>query len=159
MKRKWWPLAVFVIAGPWMVWALGELGVQEAPGPDSNPRVEAYLAAVPTEMPLKDATPWCSAFVNWSFQQCGILGTESLLARSWQLWGYPLEKPQLGCVVVLQRGRERWQGHVGFWQGYASPDDIYVLGGNQSDRVCVDRYPRHRLLSYRWPHLSPERIP
>jgi hypothetical protein len=31
------------------------------------------------------------------------------------------------------------------------PDLVYLLGGNQGDRVSVRAYPRKRLLGYRWP--------
>jgi len=99
---------------------------------------------------------WCSAFVNWVMDQVGLEGTNSPAARSWARWGDPLIDPVPGCVAVFWRGsRDGWQGHVGFYAGEVKGGVFHVQGGNQSNRVCVARIKRDRLLAARWPATGP----
>lgn len=136
----------------WLTIARGELGTREAPGSADNPRVLEYLAT--TRLPeamVHDATPWCSAFVNWVFAQANMDRTRSAAARSWLRWGVPIDEPRVGCVVVLTRDAGGpGSGHVGFYVG-STPDEVLVLGGNQNQRVSQRLYARSRVLSYRWP--------
>lgn len=131
--------------------ALGELvaGVAEVPGPASNPRVSEYLRTV--GLGPDDETPWCSAFVNWCFQQVQQAGSGKGNARSWMGWGKPTTNPKPGTVTVFWRGsRDGWQGHVAFYLGEVG-GAVIVLGGNQGDRVSVTAYSKERLLGYREP--------
>ena len=93
-------------------------------------------------------TPWCAAFVNKSLEMAGIPGTDSLLARSFLNYGVPTDNPQMGDLVVFKRGGPSWQGHVGF---YVDEDEtkIYVLGGNQGNKVSIRGYPKKDFLGYR----------
>ncbi|WP_162917676.1 NlpC/P60 family protein [Dongia deserti] len=137
----------------WFSKAREELGVTEIPGDMDNPRIIEYHSATSLKAP-DDETPWCSAFVNWCFQQVGIKGTNLANARSWQTWGQELAEPRLGCVVVLWReNRNSPKGHVAFYVGPddANPQKIRLLGGNQGDRVSIAGYDKSRVLSYRWP--------
>lgn len=43
--------------------AIGELGTEEVDGTNCGPRVNEYKAA--TNLPPKEAWPWCAAFVCW----------------------------------------------------------------------------------------------
>ena len=159
---------------PWYRLALEEqaLSVRENGG---HPRILEYLGTCSDLEPGEgevDSTPWCSAFVNWCFERCGIIGTGSGWARRWAEWGEPLDAPRPGAVAVWARGRASpdepvVKGHVAFVvedQG----DRLLVLGGNQSDRVCTKAYPKrgyladtvegggpvrelYELLGYRWP--------
>lgn len=138
---------------PWLAAALGEIGVSEIAGPESATRVIAYHAAT-TLKATDDAVPWCSAFVNWCMKQAGIAGSGSAAARSWLQWGERIDRPRLGGVAVLSRGTNPAQGHVGLVldeHGGA----LYLLGGNQGDRVGVQPFPSIRVLGYRWPTLAP----
>lgn len=134
----------------WLEAALSELqlGVVEVPGPASNPRIDEYLRGV--GQPSNDEIPWCAAFVAYCLEQSGVLGTGKPSARSYLTWGQPTE-PRVGAVGVLWRGsREGWQGHVGFILDVGDAS-VYLLGGNQSNRVSVSAFPRDRLLGARWP--------
>ena len=150
---------------PWLDVARGELGVKEVRGDEHNPHILEYLASTSIGKwgASRDETPWCSAFVNWCMQggsgprilpilQGFHEGTGSAMARSWLGWGIELEEPRPGCVVVLKRGKPP-QGHVGLYVGEDphSSAHISVLGGNQSDSVCIKQYPKNDVLSYRWP--------
>ena len=137
----------------WLAAARGELGVREVPGEGNNPRVLQYLSTVlKTRLPrfLRDETAWCSAFVNWCMLKAAVLGTDKPNARSWLAWGRGLADPRYGAVCVLKRGVLPWQGHVGFVVAWDA-QSVVLLGGNQSNRVCRMRYPRARVLGYRWP--------
>jgi uncharacterized protein (TIGR02594 family) len=97
--------------------------------------------------------------VNFICKQAGLMRTGSAAARSWLEWGVGLDVPPYGCITVLQRGRGPQPGpevvdapgHVGFFLGMANEMDILLLGGNQSNSVNVSLYPKHRVLSHRWP--------
>lgn len=134
----------------WIAIARAEIGVQEYPGAQHNPRIIEYLRST-TNPATSDETPWCSGFVNWCMRQAGKTGTNSAAARSWLNWGRPLTAPEYGCVVVFDRSdpTNPNAGHVGFYletrgTGYQ------VLGGNQSNKVCVAGYGARRVLGYRW---------
>jgi len=132
--------------------ALNEIGQAEIPGPGNNPRIAEYLKSV--GLPGIDVIPHCAAFVDWCLVQSGVKGTGSGLARSFLHWGFKIEEPKLGCVVVLRRGIDPVKGHVGFFLD-ASRGFIRILGGNQGDRVGINAYSTLRLLDYRWNILIP----
>lgn len=134
---------------PWLEAARQEIGVYEIPGPDqNNERILEYLRT--TSYPqdgLTDEVKWCSAFVNWCLKKCGISGTrEAARAASWHRedWGVSLNAPRVGCLVV-------YSYHVGFYVGDESTASLLLLGGNQSDEVNISTFPKHGVLSYRWP--------
>lgn len=91
----------------------------------------------------------CAAFTGYCLEKAGIESTKKLNARSYLDWGNTTKTPRIGDVVVFWRGKkDGWQGHVGFFVR-AKGDSIYVLGGNQSDMVNIQAYPKSRLLGYR----------
>jgi uncharacterized protein (TIGR02594 family) len=100
---------------------------------------------------------WCAAFVNLILNLNGIPGSESvsnnpLVARSFLRWGTEVKTPKRGDVVVFPRGNNAWQGHVGFYyktEFYNGIEYFIILGGNQSDSVTYERYPRSKALSIR----------
>ncbi len=133
----------------WMTAAWAELGIGEFPGHPDNPRIVAYHNACDDTV-SDDEVPWCSSFVNWAIGRANQPRTRSRAARSWLQWGVPITEPIYGCVCILWReSPESWKGHVGFYLGETG-DDIIMLGGNQGDEVSVRRYPRGRVLGYRW---------
>lgn len=135
------------IVPPWLAIAEGEMGVAELYGSRHNPRIVEYHQAT-TLKAKADEVAWCSAFVNWCLQQLGIKGTKSAAARSWLNYGTPLAQPTYGCIAVFKRGSSAWQGHVAFYL-VEDTEQVLVLGGNQSDKVCVTAMPRSSLLAYR----------
>lgn len=137
----------------WMLIAQQELtrGVHEIPGPESNPRILVYHAATSFQA-TSDEVPWCSSFVNYCLQHAGYEGTRSAAARSWLTWGEPIDDPRYGAIVVLARGKNPAQGHVGFLTGHRESDDkILLLAGNQNDAVSIAAFDPPRVLAYRWP--------
>jgi len=127
--------------------AFKEMNVKEIAGKNHNPRVLQYHNATSLKAST-DEVPWCSSFVNFIAQKCGDKGTNSAAARSWEKWGKKLSKPVPGCIVVFSRGSNPAFGHVAFYL-YESNNNIYVLGGNQSNKVCIAPYAKSRLICYR----------
>jgi uncharacterized protein (TIGR02594 family) len=134
------------------------LDVEEVEGMASNPLVLAMLK-LDARWPKDDATPWCSAFVNFVAWLLGLPRSKSLAARSWLLVGEPIElfeARQSNDVVILKRGSGNQPGpaeinapgHVGFFAGRA-PGEVIVLGGNQGNQVSIQRYPSERVIGVR----------
>jgi len=117
--------------------ALAVYGTQAIPGAESNPAVVEYFREAKHPEVTQDDIPWCAAFMNAIMQRCGLPQTGSLLARSFLDIGVPVTVPQMGDIVVLQRGGENsGLGHVGLFictQG----DKTYLLGGNEDNRVEI----------------------
>ena len=135
---------------PWMPIAFSDLGVREAPGAPSNPRILEYMASTNLrEYPyLPDETDWCAAFVNWNVEQAGIESTGWATVYPWMAWGDEIKTPRRGCVVTFQ-----WDDggqHVAFYLGECG-DHIRALGGNQSNAVWIKSYPKRNVVNYRIP--------
>lgn len=129
--------------------AKGEIGQKEIPGAQHNPRIQEYLKTC--GLNTGDETAWCSAFVNWCVTKAGLKGTDSAAARSWNDWGMQVDAHDVreGDIAVLWRGsRNSWQGHVGFVAKHYFVNGE-LLGGNQSNQVCIQSYPLDRVLSFR----------
>lgn len=143
-----YPLKDDSYVAPWMEIANKELGIQEIAGFKHNLRILQYHEAT-TLKATDDETPWCSAFACWVMEQYKRGSSPaSARARDWLNWGIELKSPIYGCIVVLDRGQGK--GHVGFYVG-STKDGIRLLGGNQSNRVCIEEYGVLRVLGYRFP--------
>ena len=134
---------------PWIIRALNELGVHEIPGPEANKRIIEYDAETKLKA-TSDEVAWCSAFACAMMEWSGIPSPRSARARDWLTWGVGIDKPTYGCVVILSRGVNPAQGHVGF---YMKEDmaTIELLAGNQGDKVCLMDFPKERILGFRLP--------
>lgn len=137
----------------WLTVARGELGTREIEGPKSNSRIVEY-AKVSVGVAAPDSEAWCARFVGWCLEKDGLESTSSTrksTARSYMQWGDQIDEPQPGCIVVFWRGsKSSWQGHVGFFIKQ-NATHVWVLGGNQSNKVSIAKYPKKQLLGYRWP--------
>ncbi len=140
----------------WLDIAEGEFGVSAntVAGKD-NARIIEYHSTT-TLKATNDETPWCSSFVNWVVIQSGKKGTNSAAAASWKTWGTEVKKPKKGCIILIKKkvanatGTTGTGNHVGFYIS-ESPGFVYIIGGNQNDRVGhwnVDT-SKWEVLSYR----------
>lgn len=132
--------------------ALTQYGIKEISGSSHNPEVLKYFKESGFEYVNDDETPWCSGFINWVCHKANYERTDKLNARSWLDIGMAVreEAPEMGDVVVFWRGANPngWQGHVAL---FVSEDEsnYFVLGGNQSNMVCIKPYSKSKLLGFR----------
>lgn len=135
----------------WIKRARDAIGTREIKGSKHNPKILQWWTAIRAPF-TDDETPWCAGFVGGIFESCNIRSTRKANARSYNNWGMGLDKPAYGCVVTFWRGKKNgWSGHVGFVVGQDIKGNLWVLGGNQNDRVKISRYSREKVLEYRWP--------
>lgn len=143
---------------PWIKIARQEIGVKEIRGKVHNKRVIEYHST--TGKAPNDETAWCSSFVNWSLKQVGIKGTNSAQAISWQImhWGVALSTPVYGCIGVRRNHPNGKKGHVAFIVGKTKDGSLIALGGNQSDEVTLQEFPKGFFLYFRYPNNFDEYI-
>ena len=102
---------------------------------------------------------WCAAFANAALRESGYVGTEvvsdnPLLARSFLHYGEEVTTPIRSDIVVLRRGNQSWQGHVGFYVGQKKINGTLhyaLLSGNNEETVDIDWYDANRVLGIRRP--------
>lgn len=135
----------------WLTEARKYLNIEEIKGIEHEPEILKMWDDIKLGGVNDDETPWCAAFVGAVLERVGLQSTRSGWARSYLDWGYELDDPQLGCVVVFARGAK--SGHVGFVVGRDARGWLHVLGGNQGDAVNVKLFDPARVLGYRYPKL------
>lgn len=139
---------------PWLTMALLELEarVKETPGPGETPRINGYHAETAAGVPPGDGdeTYWCSSGLCFCMHRAGLPSTRSKSARSWENYGVRLIQPRRAAITVLSRGSDPRHGHVGLLMHWTR-GDLWLLGGNQGNTWSIARYPRHRLVTLRWP--------
>ena len=134
--------------------ALKYYGTKEIPGDRNNPSILKFFAIAGHQWVNSETTPWCSAFMCYVARQVKAEDTGSLRARSWMSVRDAKSVLRIddlipGDITILWRGqKDSAQGHVAL---YVNSDDhyLYLLGGNQSNSVCIKRYPRYRFLEGR----------
>ncbi len=146
----------------WLNSGLGEIGVHEIKGGTHNKRVIEYMNATKWGTWVHDdETPWCAGFVGWCVVKAGLkemVPPYSLGAKSWLKFGVSAGKPVLGAIAVKSR---RGGGHVGFVVGESRGGKyLYILGGNQGDKVSVRKYLRSVWLDFRVPagYKAPKKL-
>jgi uncharacterized protein (TIGR02594 family) len=124
--------------GPKMiVEALKLYGTLETPGSVNNPTIIAWAKEVGGEVEdiyKADSIPWCGLFMAVVAKRAGKeIPKHPLWALSWSAFGAKVPDAALGDVLVFVRNGG---GHVGLYVG-EDASAFHVLGGNQSDRVCI----------------------
>jgi uncharacterized protein (TIGR02594 family) len=137
----------------WIRIAVLEIGVKEIKGPKHNLRIIEYMNATKWgKWVHDDETPWCAGFIGWCMVKAGYedeIPDYSLGAKSWLNFGVSAGKPVFGAIAVKSR---KGGGHVGFVVGEnKARGTLYILGGNQSDAVCVKEYPKSVWIDFRIP--------
>ncbi len=138
--------------GPKMiVEALKLYGTLETPGSANNPTIIAWAKEVGGEVEdiyKADSIPWCGLFMAVVAKRAGKeIPAHPLWALSWSAFGAKSAAAALGDVLVFVRNGG---GHVGLYVG-EDASAFHVLGGNQSDRVCITRVAKGRLYAARRP--------
>ena len=114
---------------------LKEIGVKEATGNNDGKRVEEYLKSTG----LGKGYSWCSAFVKWVLNQCGIVTTITAwsptahnpnnLVYFKQKWN---KAPKAGDVFTLYSQSKKRIAHTGFFHRINS-NVIITVEGNTND--------------------------
>jgi uncharacterized protein (TIGR02594 family) len=108
-----------------------------------------------------DEIAWCGLFMAAVCKRAGIsmnmTAKESLWALNWNKFGTRQKIAMLGDILTFSRNGG---GHVGI---YVGEDDkcYHVLGGNQSDMVCITRIEKTRLSQIRrtsWKVAQPQSV-
>lgn len=140
--------------------ALAEYGAKETIGKGSNRTIISWRdelnGAAPAGKPIvsgysDDSIPWCGLFAAVICyrrkKNIAEVVREPLWARNWAKYGVKSPLPSLGDILVFVRNGG---GHVGFYVG-EDKTSYHVLGGNQSDKVCVTRILKSRCIAVRRP--------
>jgi uncharacterized protein (TIGR02594 family) len=135
---------------------LAEYGTTEVVGKGSNRTIIAWRdglnqAGVKISGYSDDDIPWCGLFAAivclCRMNKPDEVVKDPLWARNWARYGVKADVPALGDVLVFERGSG---GHVGFYVGEDSAC-YHVLGGNQSNKVCITRIAKGRCIAARRP--------
>ena len=138
------------------------IDIKEISGAMNNPIIMAMLK-LDNNWPENDEVPWCSAFINWVAFNAGVWRSKSLMARSWlaMVNHIQIDHAEQGWdVVILSRGHGEQPsagvlnapGHVGLYS-FHNGGNVWLLGGNQSDSVSIQKFPKSRIIGVRrWNH-------
>jgi uncharacterized protein (TIGR02594 family) len=147
-------------SGPKMLLeALSHLGTLEHKGPDNNPDITAWAKEIGgnvADVYVADEIPWCGLFMAICAKRSGYaLPKDPLWALNWSSFGSSQTEAMLGDVLTFIRKTNTGAraGHVAL---YVGEDEVayHVLGGNQSDCVCVTRIAKNRLYAIRRPQFK-----
>jgi len=133
---------------PWINMAWREMALNVTTG---DARILEYFKYTSYAAVARATDNWCSAGLCYIMAQLGLKHPNSPTARHWLNFGEEIEAPKEGAVTVLWRNSpDSWMGHVSFYVS-ETKTDLLLFGPNQSKEWRVSRYPKHRLLGYRWP--------
>ncbi|RZL74255.1 MAG: TIGR02594 family protein, partial [Sphingomonas sp.] len=125
------------------------VGVLEKPGAGNNGTILDWadeLGGKVEQVFTADSIPWCGLFMAIVAKRAGKTPpVDPLWALNWGKFGEPAGQPALGDVLTFIRPGG---GHVALYVGEDS-DAYHVIGGNQSDQVCFDRFAKERLKAAR----------
>ena len=144
----------------WIAEARKYIGLCEIKGHQHNPVIQQWLKDMGSFNQENkawwedDETPWCGLFVAHCLGK-----TNRFVIKEWfraQAWARDdlmtqLNQPAYGCIAVLTR---TGGGHVGFVVGKNSQNQLLLLGGNQSNQVCIAAFSTHRVTAYYWPSFN-----
>jgi len=135
------------------------IGTKEVPGQGDNIEILKWAESIGLEKDYrKDNIPWCGLFVAYVCHQADLqIVANPLWARNWVNFGVGQKVAMLGDILVFVRDGG---GHVGIYVGEDSLS-YHVLGGNQSDMVCITRIRKERCVAIRrtaWKISQPENV-
>jgi len=143
----------------WLTIAEEKIGQHEVRGGENPFIIECH--ATTTLKAKEDEVAWCASFVNWCLMKADYKRTNSAAAISFLNCGTPVEEPEEGDIIVIQKkkvkGVDKKTGsssgnHVGFFRKIKD-GRVFILGGNQSDSVKDSSFglASYNVLGYRRP--------
>lgn len=145
-----------------LVEAMKFLGLKEIEGKQNSETImgwakELGLSSVYTS----DEVAWCGLFMAHVCHNAGVetnlTPRETLWALNWNKFGTAQKEAMLGDILTFSRNSG---GHVGIYVG-EDEKCFHVLGGNQSNSVCVTRIEKTRISKIRrtsWKVSQPESV-
>ena len=131
---------------PWFTIAKKFEGLHEE---HDNAELQEFLGINP-DGKASDGKSWCAGFVSSTLEAAGYPVPEArLTAASYAGYGIELIEPKIGCIITF-RNHAAYVAEI--------EPEILILGGNQSDKVCIS--PRRwydqisEFTGYRWPPLA-----
>ena len=157
-------------APPWLEVMRAITGLTETPGSDDNPKIMAMPRFIAYRFPEQsdycdlytgDDVAWCGLTAAFCMAVCDISGPFGKTDTDKWMWALSwsdddnythIDKPKLGCVVVMERSGG---GHVTFYEETDSNGNYRCRGGNQSDMVNVSSYDPDTVVALVWPKTQP----
>jgi uncharacterized protein (TIGR02594 family) len=130
--------------------ALRLYGTLEVAGPMSNPEIIRWAKEVNDTVGdwyTGDDKAWCGLFVAVCLRRAGYVppnGFNALRALYYAHWGRFIPSEKDYCIGDIGIFTREGGGHVGFLVGQ-DHDAVHVLGGNQGNKVGIDRLKKERL--------------
>lgn len=147
-------------SGPLMLKnALELFDISEELGAKNNPTILAWAKEIGGEaadLYKADEIPWCGLFIAVVAKRSSKeIVKDPLWALNWGAFGKNSDVPKLGDVLVFVRitPNGNTAGHVGLYVG-EDPEYFHVLGGNQTNCVCITRLEKNRLYACRRPSYN-----
>jgi uncharacterized protein (TIGR02594 family) len=137
--------------------AINLIDVIETPGTANNPVIIAWAKEVGADVAAvykSDEIPWCGLFMAVVVKRSGRqVVKDPLWALNWGTFGTHAETPMLGDVLCFVRTTPdgKKAGHVAIYVG-EDAKCYHILGGNQSDKVCIVRKDKSQLYVARRPN-------
>ena len=139
--------------------ALKYYGIKETYGKADNPTIMKWANELGQDVKnvyVADSVPWCGLFMGIVAKKAGKeVIQHPLWALNWGNFGVYAPVPMFGDILTFIRITENGKkaGHVGLYVG-EDTDCYHVLGGNQSDKVCITRILKSRLYTARRPKYN-----
>lgn len=140
-----------IVEIPIIVEARKYYGVRDIPGSIHEQKVLDFYRSMGNYSVKEDEVSWCSVFIGTCAKNTGLEYTKSATARTWLKIGQITTEPEPGDIVVFWReSPNSWKGHVSIYLGKnTETNEVYALGGNQNDEVCILTYKLDTVLGFR----------
>lgn len=145
-----------------LVQALKLVGTKEIVGVKHSATILAWAKELAIEkIYTNDEIAWCGLFMAYAVKKAGLempfSAKDSLWALNWNKFGTKQTTAMLGDVLTFKRNGG---GHVGIYVG-EDTTCYHVLGGNQSNMVCITRIEKSRCAGIRrtkWKIAQPDSV-
>lgn len=145
-----------------LIQALALVGTKEIVGKIHSKEIMKWAEILGiSNIYTSDEIAWCGLFMAYVCHKANIdlpfTSKESLWALNWNKFGTPQKTAMLGDVLTFKRNGG---GHVGIYVGEDSTC-YHILGGNQSNMVCITRIEKPRCSGIRrtpWKISQPSNI-
>ena len=145
-----------------LVQALKLVGTKEIVGVKNSETIMDWAKELGLEkIYTNDEIAWCGLFMAIVCKKAGLempfTAKDSLWALNWNKFGTAQKTAMLGDILTFKRNGG---GHVGIYVG-EDATCYHVLGGNQSNMVCITRIEKSRCAGIRrtpWKIAQPDSV-